>query len=478
LLIAAGCVAVGALLMYLLLQKMTRPLNRLFEGVKALESGKPAQPVEVVACDEIGRVSLAFNHMAETLERRNRENRRLQEKLREAQRAEAREEWERTFDALPDMVAVLDPEHRIVRINRSMASRLATAKEKAVGCTPAALRSGIDTRNLAAAGGTGELPFSGEIYSAPLEAHFEVTLSPLMKEGEEAGFVFVARDITRRKRYEEEQKLLQAKLVQTNKMTSLGQLVTGIAHEINNPNNSVMLGSQLLSSVWRDALPILERCHREEGEFYLGGVSYSEARETISRQILRITESSRRIDGVIRNLRDFAVGKESFVSGVSLNRVVNFSLSILNNQIKKHVGGLELQLAEDLPPVRGNPQQLEQVVINLLMNAIQSLPDAGRRIFVSTSYEAAEKTVSVVVRDQGEGIPPEVMERLFEPFFSTKLEKGGSGLGLSISKLIVTEHRGELVIRSAPGEGTTASVRLPVAGGAEAAVINSSFRFQ
>jgi signal transduction histidine kinase len=432
---------------YLVLRGITRPLNNLMDGVMALEKGDLSRDVPVETEDEIGKVALAFNAMVETLARREAEKAQLQEQLRHAQKMEAKEEWERTFDTVPDLIAILDREHRIVRINKAMADRLGISKEEAVG-----LKYG--------AGGAQ----TAEVFDEKLDSYFWVTESPLQKlHGEIIGSVYVARDITERKRAEEEKKAIQAKLIQTNKMTSLGLLVSGLAHEVNNPNNSIKFTAHVLDKTWTDVVPILDKYCRQEGDMVIGGHKYSQIRESLPQFITGISESSRRIEGIIKNLRDFVrKGKADLSAQTDVNRIVSVSASILNNQIKMHTGYFTLDLAEGIPEVRGNAQQLEQVVINLILNAVQALPDREREVCVSTMFDEQNGLAVIKVRDNGCGMSMEVKNRLFEPFYSTKLDSGGTGLGLAISNVIIKDHSGVLEFDSEPGRGTTAIVRLPV----------------
>lgn len=471
LLVGAVFVAVFLLLgiasAYLVLRGLTRPLNHLMEGVLTLEQGDLSRRIPVETVDEIGRVAVAFNTMVETLERRDAEKSELQEQLRLAQKMEAKKEWERTFDTVPDLIAILDREHRIVRINKAMAERLGVSKEAAVGRPCFRLFHGSDTASAVCLHtqvlreGVGQ---EKEIYEPTLDSYFWVTVSPLRNtNGELIGSVHVARDISERKRAEEERKAIQAKLIQTNKMTSLGLLVSGMAHEVNNPNNSIKFTAHVLARTWSDMVPVLDKYYREEGDFVIGGHPYSTVRETLPQLISGITESSRRIEGIIKNLRDFVrKGKTDLSNKADINSIVSVSASILNNQIKMHTRHFTVEFAEGVPEVRGNSQQLGQVVINLIMNAVQSLPDKECRVSVATSFEAQTGMAVITVRDNGSGMPPEVKERLFEPFFSTKLDSGGTGLGLAISNVIIKDHGGVLEFESQPRQGTTAIVKLPV----------------
>ncbi len=452
---------------YSLVRGIMKPLNSLTEGVRILGTGDLSQRIPIETADEIGKVSVAFNSMVEQLERREAEKAELEEQLRLAQEMKAKEEWEQTFNTLPDLIAILDRDMHIVQLNRAMAERCGIAKEEAVGkhCYEVLHDVGCTIATC-----PGMLMFKygryheAEIFEKKLGSHFWITVTPLRNmEGEVTGCVHVCRDITEHKRIEDEKKAIQAKLIQTNKMTSLGLLVSGMAHEVNNPNNSIKFSAHVLARTWNDMLPILDEYSRSEGDFVIGGHQYSQIREALPQLISGITESSRRIEGIIKNLRDFVrKGQADISMQTDINRIVSVSASILNNQIKMHTNFFKMELDEDVPPVRGNSQQLEQVVINLIMNALQSLPDKERIVRVATSFDEAPGQAVIRVSDTGCGMPDEVKGRLFEPFFSTKLDSGGTGLGLAISNVIIKDHSGVLEFESEPGKGTTAIVRLPV----------------
>jgi PAS domain S-box-containing protein len=273
------------------------------------------------------------------------------------------------------------------------------------------------------------------------------------------------RDITERVRLEEEARLKQAQLVHANRMATMGTIVSGVAHEINNPNNLIMFNVPLVAAAWQDAAPVLEAYAREHGDFSLGGLPYSEMREIVPRLLDGIADASQRIKTIVGSLKTLA-RRDRFHPDdpVDVNEVVRMAVSILNHEILKGTGRFQTSYESGLPPVRGSARQLEQVVINLLTNALQSLPAAGRSIRVATRAVPAEGCVEIRVEDEGVGMAREVLERITEPFFSTRQESGGLGLGLSICREIVTEHGGSLVFESEPGRGTTVRVRLPCPG--------------
>jgi PAS domain S-box-containing protein len=273
------------------------------------------------------------------------------------------------------------------------------------------------------------------------------------------------RDITSRIRMEEEAKLHHAQLIHANRMASLGTIVSGVAHEINNPNNLVMFNSPMILSAWEDAVPVLDTFFRENGDFSLGGLPYSEMREVMPKLAAGISDASARIKTIVENLKDFARQDIPHRQApVPINDVVRMAITILNHEILRATHRFEVEYGEDLPPVMGSARKLEQVVINLLNNALQSLPSSRHGLRVTTRRTRWMGGVEVCVADEGVGMSPEVLERIKEPFYSTHLDSGGLGLGVSICRSIVREHNGTLDFESEVGKGTRAVIRFPGIG--------------
>jgi PAS domain S-box-containing protein len=294
--------------------------------------------------------------------------------------------------------------------------------------------------------------------------YLETSVS-LMRDakGNPVGFRGLARDVTDRKEAEERERLHQQHLMQASKMVELGTLVSGVAHEINNPNNFIMLNAPLLVDCWHTARPILEGYYEENGDFLLGGMMYSEMRENIPKLFSGILEGSERIRQIVADLKNYVRPNTSDLNQpVDLNSVVQSALSLLSNMIRKSTDLFSVDLEKDLPLVKGNFQRFEQVVINLVQNACQALPDRKRGIRVSTRWDSSNGNIVLQVEDEGIGIPPENLPRISDPFFSTKHESGGVGLGLAISSTIIKAQGGTLNFMSEPGKGTKAEVLLPV----------------
>jgi signal transduction histidine kinase len=251
--------------------------------------------------------------------------------------------------------------------------------------------------------------------------------------------------------------------MQAGKMVALGTLVSSVAHEINNPNNFIMLNTPLLSEAWKGAIPILDEYYERNGDFAIGGMKYTEMRENIAVLFSGILDGSKRIKQIVEDLKDFVRRDASdMTQSVDLNAVLKSAISLLSNTIMKSTNHFSVAYGKDLPVLKGNSQRFEQVMINLIQNACQALPDNRRSIFVSTSYNEKEPGIVVKVEDEGTGIPSEMLSRITDPFYTTKSDSGGLGLGLSISTRIVREHGGTLTFTSEPGKGTRAEIVLPI----------------
>ncbi len=290
----------------------------------------------------------------------------------------------------------------------------------------------------------------------------EVTLSKIVLGGE-TYVLSIIRDVSARKDAEAREKRHERELFQVGKLASLGTLVSGIAHEINNPNNFIRLSAQNLEDLWAAALEVLDEAEAHTPGLALRGMPYPSVREIVRQMIGRIIEGSKRIERLVASLRDYARRDEGDISErVDVNAVVSSALTIVSNIVSKATSSFSLELEPSLPPVRGNSQQIEQVIINLLTNACQALRSRLDPVSISTGISSDGMSVAITVRDGGLGIPPENIARITDPFYTTKRDVGGTGLGLSISSRIVQNHGGEMVFSSIPGKGTAAIVRLPV----------------
>ncbi len=237
----------------------------------------------------------------------------------------------------------------------------------------------------------------------------------------------------------------QAQLVQSEKMRSLGQLVAGVAHELNNPIGFVHANLALLEEyVARLTEPGVEREKREK------------AREAIAKLLARSREGTARVKQIVQDLRTFSRTDQAELQQVCLNDEIDRTLSLMEPRLKT---GVEVvRDYGELPPVRCYAGQLNQVFMNLVMNACDAMDGRGR---ITLRTRAVPEGVVLEFQDSGPGISPEARSRIFEPFFTTKPVGQGTGLGLSLSHGIVARHGGALEVESRPGEGACFRIRLP-----------------
>ena len=229
----------------------------------------------------------------------------------------------------------------------------------------------------------------------------------------------------------------QEDLLQARKIAALGTLTAGIAHEINNPLNNIMLSAETLAETHSEVLD-------EDG----------------SEIVQDILTQAERAGDIVRNLLDFSRTEKASFSQLAPDMIMKSSLALLKNQIMISGLTMKVEVPTDLAPVAGNLRHLQQVFLNLLQNAAHATPPGG---VIEVSAADAGDFVRLIVRDTGKGISPEDLPHIFEPFFTTKEVGKGTGLGLSVTYSIVKRHGGSIEVESTPGSGTTFSVLLPKA---------------
>jgi PAS domain S-box-containing protein len=272
------------------------------------------------------------------------------------------------------------------------------------------------------------------------------------------------QDVTDRKEAEERSASQQRQLRQADKMAALGALVAGVAHEINNPNGVIMLNTPMLAKAWNSAAPILEQHYQNHGDFLIGGLKYSLMKNEIPGLFSELKDATMRIQSIVKDLKNFARQDSGETSHLmDINDSVDAAVRLVHHKLKKATRNFTIHRAPGVPPVRGSFQKIEQVLINLLINACQALPSPDCGVHVSTAYDREHGVVEVRVRDEGVGMDEETLQHLQDPFYTTKRDSGGTGLGLAVSAGIVEEHGGTLMHQSQPGQGSTAILRLPAA---------------
>ncbi|MBM6551861.1 transporter substrate-binding domain-containing protein [Marinomonas ostreistagni] len=257
-------------------------------------------------------------------------------------------------------------------------------------------------------------------------------------------------------------KAQQEQLIQADKMASLGVLVSGVAHEINNPTGLLRLNLPILQSAWEDALPYLDEANENHQGIMLGGLSYHRLKDEIPYLLNEMQQSTDRIRNIVDDLKDFAREQPDEIwQEVDINQVVETAVRLVDKSIRTATEQFSLQLASSHPIILGNAQRIEQVVINLILNACDALTDSQQALSVHTAISLDSREVYIMIQDQGCGIEAQDLKRLTDPFFTTKREQGGTGLGLSVSAGIVKAHQGYLSFDSSIGHGTTVTVAFP-----------------
>jgi signal transduction histidine kinase len=272
------------------------------------------------------------------------------------------------------------------------------------------------------------------------------------------------KEVAAREEAQREAARNQAGLLQAQKLAAIGTLVSGMAHEVSNPNNIIALNAATLAGVWNALVAEIDARGCLPAEADVGGRSYAEARSEIPALISGIARSADRIGRMVSDLKSFArqeQGEEP--APVDLAAVLDGALPLVMPLVNTSTRRFSVERAGSVPPVMGHARQLEQVLVNLVTNACQSLASRDCAVRVSLRWNDGDGTVRVEVRDEGCGIAQKDLPRVVEPFFTTKRDKGGTGLGLSVSDGIARRHGGRLEINSTPGKGTTAVLVLPAA---------------
>ena len=347
----------------------------------------------------------------------------------------AKEQWETAFDALHEGIAVVDEGGRVLRANRSLAQMLDRPVAAVVGeeLLPALVGQATESTELLAAARRGEQAAALVARSDRLQRTLRLNAARIAGAGPERSVVVLVEDVT-------DQQAMESQLIQSEKLAAVGQLVSGVAHELNNPLTSIaglaefLLEQQELGPKDRDHLQVIH-------------------------------EQAERAGRIVRNLLTFARKGPGERARVNLNDVVQRTLLLMSYDLKLKDIRTEKNLGSGMPDVVGDRHALQQVVLNLVTNAAHALAgnEAGRprTIRINTWFD---QRVRLRVADTGPGIPEEVLPHLFTPFFTTKEPGHGTGLGLSITYSIVEAHGGQITVERPPEGGAAFLVELPPAG--------------
>jgi PAS domain S-box-containing protein len=455
---------IGAVLAFYLSQLLVKPIQQLVRGTKKVTGGDFSHRVQLRSRDEIGELAESFNRMVISLEQGQAKLQQSSQELRET-----KETLENIVQSSVDAIVATDPQGRITFVNRSMQEMLfdqAGQGGKLLGMPMAQLYSGglPEARRIMAI-----LRERGRLvnYETTLAMNGRIipilTSASLLKDerGMIVGTLGVIKNLTEKKKLEEELKKAQAELVQQEKLAAIGRLASGVAHEMNDPLTSVLTFSNLL---------------REE----------TNERDASRESLDIIIKEAMRARKIVSDLLSFSRESKPALEWIDLNDVLNISLLLLEKQGALEKIDVQMDLAKELPLVRADSGQMQQVFTNILLNAIQAMdspasesknsasPPLGKKLFLRTHfYEAPEESFStprsltgpfirVVIADSGCGIHPENLSKVFDPFFSTNQTGEGTGLGLYIVSGILKNYGGQYRLESTEGKGTTFTIDFPL----------------
>jgi PAS domain S-box-containing protein len=287
------------------------------------------------------------------------------------------------------------------------------------------------------------------------------------EQGQVTSSLTVIEDVTDVKRIEKEARLARERMFQAAKMVSLGTVVSGVAHEINNPISFVMLNAPALKKIWADLEYLLAEYRIRHGDFEAGGFTYDELINEVPVLLDHIHQGARRIKTIVGDLKSYARQTPGDLNEqVDINTVAGNSIKFTQNLISGATDRFAVRLGYGIPTFTGNSQRVEQVLINLLVNACESIGCSSGAITLDTGFEKATSMIVCMVRDEGEGVSGKNLSRLTDPFFTTKRDTGGTGLGLSVSAGIVEMHGGSIDIAPNSDKGITVTVGFPLDGAA------------
>ncbi|MFH1356046.1 MAG: ATP-binding protein [bacterium] len=350
------------------------------------------------------------------------------------------------FQAIPDLMAIIDLKRNVIMTNHEKVQPgnkcYKTFFNGESPCVDCRLKKVIKEK----------APITLEIKHEDI--YYEVHALPIFnKENEVEGILEFYRDISYKKNFEKQ-------LQQADKLASLGQLVSGIGHEINNPNQFIRGNISIIRQAMEDILPILDKHAKDNPGLKIARLKYPFFRENVMILVDDMCNGSERIKRIVQDLKSFARKDDGLlIDTVDINTVISESARLVHNQVQS-AASIELNLEPALPVLTGNAQKIEQVIINLIINASQAMSEEKRGLIkISTSFE--ELHVIVKVEDNGKGMPERTLESIFDPFFTTKRAKGGTGLGLSIAYRIIEEHQGSISVTSKLGEGSVFTIKIP-----------------
>lgn len=434
--ILALTVVLSMLVIYVSKRQIANPLAVLTNGVDAIGQGNLSQRIDLKNGGELATLAEAFNRMATNLETSNR-------KL-----IAEREHIQLIVDSIPEGVLVIDAKGHLTAWNQAMYQKFGYALEDVLGKPISDVLDQIDSEDfwrMVACLLNQEMEkcetHDVRIGAAP-ERIFSVIGSPFIEaDGDEWGAVLVLIDITDRVR-------MEGQIQQSEKLAAIGQLAAGVAHEIGTPLNVISGSAEYVMMDTESDDPRVE-------------------------ELKAIVSEVGRISDLVKRLMAFARQDEPKVELVDVVERVESVLVLLRRQMEKQNIELMTDLPDHLPHISGDQDQLQQVFLNLIMNAWQAMPTGGQlkisgRVQQSDTGSdlSTEKYLKLLITDTGLGISKDHIQRIFEPFFTTKEVGEGTGLGLAIAHRIIEDHNGQIIVASEEGQGSTFEIRFPIVEGA------------
>jgi PAS domain S-box-containing protein len=285
--------------------------------------------------------------------------------------------------------------------------------------------------------------------------HLDLSLKPVIDEDGTVAFIIAeGRDIT-------ELKQAQRQIFEAEKLSALGRIAAGVAHEVNNPNSFICFNLPVLREYLEAVQPIIADCAAQRGGLTIMGMPWEQYFDDIFQLLADMEHGSSRITSIVEELRNYIHShEEEGKTRCDIKEVVDNAMTLAGKQVRKMVKHLELDVPGDLPKVSMHTGRIEQVLINLLVNAGQAV-DRNDGIIRLTAGRLGSDKVFIRVEDNGPGVPDDIVNRIFEPFFTTKSPEMGTGQGLAISRSIVEEHGGMLTCEGRPGLGARFTLTLP-----------------
>ncbi len=369
---------------------------------------------------------------------------------------------QKVFDGITDPLIMLDGSGLVTMINRAAVSYYGVDETKVIYDKPCfeALRG----REAACpecpypfpSAGASTVYFERKGLNDPMTVE-SITVYPVIKEhgGRDAVIVRIS-DIT-------QAKILERQILQNEKLAALGLVTSGIAHEINNPNSFIYFNLPILRSYLEELMPIVDEHAAIDPDFRVQNMSYGEFREDMFRLLENMEHGSQRISKTIGALKSFVRRRDQEgVQRVDLKELIEKVVALCHTDLRQKLGSFEIMVPDNLPTILSDPEAIEQVLMNLLINAIQACDKPDSRVTLKVRHDVSGLGGFVMeITDNGPGIEETVRERIFDPFFTTKPPNQGTGLGLYICHSHVTSLGGRIEVESRVGEGTTFRVVLP-----------------